>query len=150
MNDLKAQSKEVISTIQDILKQAEGNVTCNDQAELALGCKYEHSFTDGMYIRKMFIPKDLIITTFVHKFEHPYFIMYGDVSVFADGELWRIKAPYAGITKPGTQRALRTHQDTLWITVHKTDKTTVEEAVREVACETMEEYEEWIKNGGVL
>jgi hypothetical protein len=36
------------------------------------------------------------------------------------------------MTKPGTQRILYIHEECVWITVHPTDKTTVEEVVEDV------------------
>ena len=119
----------------------------NEKKEIAVGCSYEHEFTKGIYIRKMFIPKGLFIITAIHLTEHPYFIMQGEVSVSLNGEITRLKAPYQGITKPGTQRGLITHEDTLWITVHATDKTDVEEITKDVVVDSFEEYK---KLGGDL
>jgi hypothetical protein len=92
----------------------------------------KHTFADGLYIREIFMPKGQVITTGIHKKEHPYFIMKGDISVLTENGIERIKAPYTGITKPGTKRLIYTHEDSIWITVHATDKETVEDVLDEV------------------
>jgi hypothetical protein len=58
--------------------------------------------------------------------------MKGDISVLTENGIERIKAPYTGITKPGTKRLIYTHEDSIWITVHATDKETVEDVLDEV------------------
>jgi len=145
---------DVIDMINNLILQAEGHSECNAKAELGLGCKYEHSFADGLYIRKMFLPKDTVFVTKVHKTKHPYFIMVGDVTVYNDNQITHIKAPYSGITERGTRRALRTHEDTIWITIHVTEKTDIEEIVNDISSHTVKEYELWQKqitdSGGIL
>ena len=43
-----------------------------------------------------------------------------------------IQAPHHGVTKPGTKRAIFTHEDCVFVTVHATDCTTPEEVEEEV------------------
>jgi len=78
------------------------------------------------------MPKGQIVSTGIHKVEHPYFVQKGDVSVLTDEGIKRVKAPYNGITKPGTKRLIYMHEDTIWITVHATDKSTPEDVLDEV------------------
>ena len=92
----------------------------------------KHTFADGLYIREIFMPKGQIISTGIHKKEHPYFVLKGDISVLTDEGIKRIKAPYNGITKPGTKRLIYMHEDSVWITVHATDKSKVEDVLNDV------------------
>jgi len=78
----------------------------------------KHTFVDGAYVREIFMPKGYLTTSKIHKFEHPYFIMKGEVSVLTEEGVVRIKAPFAGITKPGTKRVIYIHEDCVWITCH--------------------------------
>lgn len=41
-------------------------------------------------------------------------------------------APYSGVTKPGTKRLIYINEDTIWATVHATDKETVEEVIPDI------------------
>tara|TARA_B100000965_G_C19386586_1_gene667046 strand:- start:34 stop:555 length:522 start_codon:yes stop_codon:yes gene_type:complete len=95
----------------------------------------KHTFADGLYIREIFMPKGQVVTTGIHKQEHPYFVLKGDVSVLTDQGIQRIKAPHQGITKPGTKRLIYTHEDTMWITVHATEKESIEEVLKDILAE---------------
>lgn len=82
-----------------------------------------HRHTTGLYIREVLIPKGTILTTRIHKTEHPFFLMQGEVSVGSDMDgSQRLKAPYVGITQPGTRRIIYAHEDTIWVTVHATNE----------------------------
>jgi len=79
-----------------------------------------HKFTDGMYIREIFMPAGSLWTSKIHKTEHPYVISYGKAAVSIDAEEWyEITAPYTGITKPGTRRVLYILEDCIWTTFHR-------------------------------
>lgn len=95
----------------------------SDRTEIDTYNPLEHTFGDGMYIRKIASPAGQIILTKIHQQKHPFFIMSGEVSIITEKGLQRVKAPYNGITEVGTQRAVYTHSDTVWITVHRTDET---------------------------
>ena len=85
-------------------------------------CLTTHRFTDGMYIREIFMPAGSLITSKIHKTEHPYIVSYGKVAVSIDGDDWdEIIAPYTGITKPGTRRVLYILEDCIWTTFHRVD-----------------------------
>jgi hypothetical protein len=85
-------------------------------------CLTTHKFTDGMYIREIFMPAGSLITSKIHKTEHPYIVSYGKVAVSIDGDDWdEITAPYTGITKPGTRRVLYILEDCIWTTFHRVD-----------------------------
>ena len=139
-----------IKQFEDLLRKDPNSSVANASQEVGLGCEYEHEFTKGLYVRKMFLPKDRVFVTAVHLTEHPYFVMYGDVDVYVDGELKRIQGPFQGITKPGTQRVLRVYEDTLWITVHVTDKTDVEEICKETVVSTYDEYTKLLEKQEVV
>jgi len=101
----------------------------------------EHTFAGGMYIRKMTLPAGMVFTTKIHKKEHPYFILSGDVTVITELGKVRIKGPHHGITKVGTKRAIYVHKDTVWYTIHITDLTDFEEIEKEVTAESFEEID---------
>ena len=85
-------------------------------------CLTTHMFTNGMYIREIFMPAGSLITSKVHKTEHPYIVSYGKVAVSIDGDDWdEITAPYTGITKAGTRRVLYIIEDCIWTTYHNFD-----------------------------
>jgi len=92
----------------------------------------EHSFGDGLYIRKIFMPAGQLMVTKIHKKKHPFFVLKGECDVVSENGTQKVKGPYNGITLPGTQRLIYVREDTIWITVHATDKTDLKEIEEEV------------------
>ena len=91
-----------------------------------------HNFADGQYIRQIVMPKNLLVSTKIHAKNHPFFIMKGEASIYSDNGVERIKAPFHGITEAGTKRVLYIHEECTFITVHRTDCLTIDEAVAEI------------------
>lgn len=100
----------------------------NPELHQHVDCPLEHTFTPGLYSRKIFMPKDLVIVSEVHNTEHQFVILEGAVSVWTKEDGWKILyAPHLGVTKPETRRVLITHTDCVWATFHSTLLQTVEE-----------------------
>lgn len=92
-----------------------------------------HLFIPGMYIRELTMEAGEMFTSKIHKTEHPYFISEGAVSVWIKGQgVVTLRAPYMGITYPGTRRILYAHTRTVWTTFHTTDKTDLAEIEEEL------------------
>lgn len=106
----------------------------------------KHTFADGLYIREIFMPKGQIISTGIHKKKHPYFVLKGEISVLTQDGITKIKAPYHGITDPGTKRIIFIHEDSVWITVHATDKDNVEETLGDIVAKDFDDPEISIEN----
>lgn len=106
------------------LKHTETNAIDHFEAEMLerfpiVECPLRHIFTDGLYTREITMPAGSLVTSKIHKTEHPFVVPRGTVSVWTDneGEVL-IKAPFVGITKPGTRRVLFVHEETVWLTFH--------------------------------
>tara|TARA_R100001463_G_scaffold59617_2_gene111964 strand:- start:1389 stop:1991 length:603 start_codon:yes stop_codon:yes gene_type:complete len=99
----------------------------------------KHTFAGGCYIREIYNPAHELIVTKIHKKEHPFFLMKGEMSILTEEGIQNIKAPYQGVTKPGTKRAIYTHEECIFITVHATENTTVEDVEEEVVCTRYED-----------
>lgn len=96
-------------------------------------CPVVHTFTPGMYGREITMPADTFVTSKIHKTDHQFVVVSGEVSVWIEGKgIERIKAPYFGITKAGTRRALYTHSDCVWKTFHPTLQTSVATVEEEI------------------
>jgi hypothetical protein len=133
------------------------NLSCNsefDQIEAKMTssfppveCPLIHRFTPGMYIRQIFMPKGALVTSKIHKTEHPFVISLGEVSVWSENDgLLRLRAPYSGITTPGTRRLLYIWEDCIWTTFHATHLTSVpdiEEDILEPYVNPLMEDEAW-------
>lgn len=88
----------------------------------------QHTFTKGLYSRKIFIPAGSFVTSKIHMTEHQFVILRGSAT-FWDPHLGTVllRAPHTGITKPYTRRILFVHEDFEMATFHNTDKTTPQE-----------------------
>jgi len=107
----------------------------------------KHTFCPGAYVREIFAPKGTIVVTKIHKVEHPYFILKGEVSVLTETGSVRLKAPYYGITPAGTKRIVYIHEDCLWVTVHVTEKTDLAKIEDEIIAKS---YDEFLTESDVL
>lgn len=86
-----------------------------------------HHFAPGVYLREMRAPAGAWITSKIHLTEHHFIVSKGALSVLGDDGKWTlIRAPFHGVTKPGTRRLAFFHEDTVWTTVHATDETDIE------------------------
>jgi len=91
-----------------------------------------HYFSEGMYCRALFRPAGTVIVGKTHKKSHFYIIVSGEISIVSGDSRERIKAPCIFVSKPGTKRAVYAHEDSLCITVHRTDNTDLEKIEAEL------------------
>ncbi len=110
----RGEARSKILAVEDYLMNLEGSLVGNNDR-----WPLKHSFSDGIYVREMFIPKGDIIVGKIHKHEHPNFLMKGTVNVFTEGGGQEtIVAPCSMISAGGTKRTLYAETDLVWITVH--------------------------------
>lgn len=99
-----------------------------------------HHFSQGVYGREMFIPKGTIVTGHIHKYTQLNILLCGDLSVLTEDGIKRVKPPFVVVSPPGTKRVAYAHEDTIWLTVHGTDKTDVDEIEKEFIAQNEQEY----------
>jgi len=105
----------------------------------------KHHIKDGIYTREVFMPKGMLVLSFIHKVNHPSFFLSGEMSILTDkAEIKRIKAPMVVQTEIGTQRVAYIHEDSVWVCTYRTDAKTVEEAEKEVFIEDYNELSEYV------
>lgn len=140
--------KKVSSSKSLITKMLEFESALGNMPDAKFGddaCPLNHFFADNLYIRQMTAPKGMLNTSKLHKTNHPYFILKGDVSIVTGNGILRIKAPHFGITKAGTKRIVFFHEDTVWITVHSTNETDLKKIEDEVIAKSYDELPETVK-----
>ena len=81
----------------------------------------KETFLDHQYIREIFNPAGQVIVTKIHKVEHPFFLLQGEMSIITEKGEEHISAPYYGITAVVTKRIIYTHTDCTFVTVHSTE-----------------------------
>lgn len=101
--------------------------------EVRLHPQLFHTFTPGLYGRRIIMPKDALLTSRIHLTEHQFVILRGVVSVWDDEHgVVTLEAPHAGVTKAGTRRVLYIHEECEWMTFHATNETDPDEIVRQI------------------
>lgn len=98
-------------------------------------CPVTHRFSDGCYLREIFMPKDTLIVGKIHATEHFNVILTGEVTVVTAEWVKRFKAPHTFISGAGVQKVVYIHEDCQWQTLHVTDKTDLKEIEEEVIVE---------------
>lgn len=110
------------------IRRAEAAMREMPQVEL----ETQHYFADGMYAREVFRPAGTLLVGKVHKREHFYIVTMGAVQVATENGLRIYRAPAVVVSKPGTKRAVLALEDSVCMTVHRTDNTDLEAIEREL------------------
>jgi len=129
----------------DVVNQIEAALVKGEAVE----CPVRHVFTPGLYCREVLIPAGAIVTSKIHKTQHPFVMSQGSLSIIKeDGGLEFVSAPFIGITESGTRRVAYAIEDTIWTTFHVTDITpenttieAIEKAVNLIEQEIIEPYD---------
>jgi hypothetical protein len=104
-------------------------------------CPLTHTFAPGTYVRTIFVPKNTLIVTKIHKYAHVTILIKGAVLVATEEGLKTLEAPLIMTTKAGTKRAIYCKTDVLWSTVHATDKTDLDEIEDELIAKSYAEFD---------
>ena len=132
--------RDFIFEVQHRLEQVPGAVFGDSDL-----CPLTHSFAPGVYVRQIFIPAGVLIVGKIHKHEHPNFLMKGKVSVLTEsGGVEILEAPLQMISPAGTKRVVYAHTDTVWTTIHVTEKTDLVEIEEDIIAKDYDEYEKFL------
>ena len=79
----------------------------------------KHLFSDGLYLREVFIPAGTLLTGKIHREQHLVVVSQGYMSVWTEGKgSEMVVAPSTFVSQPGTRRVGYAYEDTVWTTVH--------------------------------
>jgi len=94
--------------------------------------KTDHYFSDGMYCRKVFRPAGTIIVGKIHKKDHFFMCVSGQIIAWSENGMKTLNPGDIIESKSGTKRVTLATMDSIGITVHKTDKTDLDEIEAEL------------------
>lgn len=100
----------------------------------------QHYQIDGVYVRSLFIPKDVILTGRIHNKESIAILAQGSMKVCNGIETKTLTAPHIMIDQPGVKRIGYALEDCTFITVHRTDETELSQIENELTSLTLDEY----------
>lgn len=98
----------------------------------------EHSIQDGMYMRKLFIPKGSLIVGKIHKLSCLNVVAQGDISILTESGSARVRAGYTVASPAGIQKVGYAHEDTIFINVFRTDETDIQRIEDAIAWDSYE------------
>jgi len=110
------------------VERLQAEMSLMPQAELTT----EHSFSFGMYLRKVFRPAGTLIVGKVHKEPHFFLCAKGEIIAWTENGMKRLQAGDVVESKPGTKRVTLAVTDAIGITIHRTDKTDLDEIEAEL------------------
>ncbi len=93
----------------------------------------EHVIADGMYLRKLFVPKGTLLVGKIHLKTCLNIVAFGDISVLTEIGSARIKSGAVGVSGRGIQKVGYAHEDTLFINVFRTDEIDIGKIEAEIA-----------------
>ena len=124
MNDLDLPSH----VSREQVERLQAEMATMPQAELVT----EHQFSPGMYMRKLYRPAGTLIVGKVHKEPHFFLCAKGEIIAWTESGMKRLQAGDVIESKPGTKRVTLAVTDAIGITIHRTDKTNLDEIEAEL------------------
>ena len=129
---ISTSSKEIMKSRDEVIDVVENIIANQPQVE----CPVTHRFAPNMYIREVFVPAGTLLTSEIHKKEHPHVLSMGKITMWdGEGGEVTVSAPYCGITKENARRVVFVHEDCVFTTFHVTEATTVEDAEKDIFVE---------------
>jgi hypothetical protein len=112
----------------DQIDRLQNAMSAMPQAELVT----EHQFSPGMYMRKLYRPAGTLIVGKVHKHPHFFLCAKGEIIAWSENGMKKLQAGDVIESKPGTKRVTLAVTDAIGITIHRTDKTDLDEIESEL------------------
>lgn len=84
-----------------------------------------HHFAPGVYLREFRTFENTLLVGKTHRHEHLFVLLEGKCEVATEDGPRILEAPYIGKSPAGVKRALYTHTDIIWITIHATNETDI-------------------------
>jgi len=106
--------------------------------------RVEHHFSYGVYSRTVYIPKGIILTGHIHKFENLNILSKGKLKVSIGDKLEIVEAPFIVVSQPNTKRIAEALEDCVWTTIHGTHERDIEIIECTFIAHNEEEYLEFV------
>jgi len=121
LEEIKVPTREQIEALESEMKKM-------PQAEMVT----ENYFSDGMYCRKLIRPAGTLIVGKVHKKDHFFMCVKGEIIAWSEKGMIKLNAGDIIQSKSGTKRVTLALTDAIGLTVHRTDKTDLNEIEAEL------------------
>lgn len=99
-----------------------------------------HFFSGGLYARELVIPAGTVLVGKVHLKDGIFTVSKGKISVYANGSVSILEAPFTGTSFKGTARIGYAHTDTVFTTYHCTGALSIGSAEDDLVVEDYDSY----------
>ena len=105
----------------------------------------KHSFAHGIYIREMFMQKGGLVIGKLHKYNHTWFLLKGELEVATDEGVNYYIAPCYVNAPSGTKRVIRAVEDSIFVNVlfNPDNITDIDELEKTLVFDSYKEYNEY-------
>jgi hypothetical protein len=105
----------------------------------------KHSFSEGVYIREMFMQKTGVVIGKLYKISHTWFLLEGEITVATDEGVNTYIAPCYVYAPEGTKRVIYAVEDSVFVNVYPNPENITDIATLEdmLTCKSYEEYKEY-------
>jgi hypothetical protein len=124
VNELESKKESRLINIEFIEKveALENAMLASDDPRIAKGntdmFPLKHSFSEGVYIREMFMPQGGLVIGKLYKISHTWFLLSGELEVVTDEGANYYIAPCYVNAPEGTKRVLRAVTDIIFVNVY--------------------------------
>ena len=87
----------------------------------------KHYFANGLYVREMHCKAGTALVGKVHKTQHIFALIQGEMTLVWDGNRLTVKAPFITVSEPGVKRAGLAHTDCICLNIHHSDITDIDD-----------------------
>ena len=105
-------------TFAEVMRQREG--------QFAIDPQIEHYFSDGLYAKRLIIPKGFEAGQHAHKYSHLSVLVRGRVIVKTDDTKKEYRAPACIEIKSHVNHTIEAFEDSEWFCIHATGETDIE------------------------
>lgn len=134
-------TKEQILQLEDVISKL---------PQVNLDDNTAHYFAPGIYTRLLVIPAGVVLTGKIHRHEIMNVLVSGTIKVTTDDGVEELTGPMIFNSKAGTKKAAYAITDVIWLNIHPTKLTDLDEIEREFIAPSFEalEQEEKLCLGG--
>ena len=148
----KSFNKKVDGVLKNILSQEPTPWLSHNNGKLinekgAWG-EIKHNFAPGIYLRQMVLNPGAVIISGIHKRDHVWFLLDGEITVVTEEDKQDYIAPYVGFSNAGTRMVIKSNDYSIFQNVFKnpTDNKDIDYLENYNYALTTKEYNEYIKN----
>ena len=118
----KVKFRQSVLTIEEGLKEkvSKGEIAPDGSTLKHYFAPIDEKYGCCTYAREILLPKGTLVIGKIHRHQHLNIISKGKVTVFTEFGKKELEAPCTFVSEVGLKRAVYTHEETIWTTIHLT------------------------------